>query len=178
MTLLPESLWLYVTLISNEEATMRVLKLTALSLILIPLALASANPTAAAPCAPNGRQLQPLHIAWIHCQNNYDEVVVIVNASGEDIDLAGYQLDSLVGQKFVFQPSEWNPNCCVIQAYGTLRIHSGPRNLEPFDDPRDLHWLNADGQPRRDLVWRDSYDVATLFNAQKQIVAHYEYGQP
>ena len=151
-------------------------KLMFLALLLLPLLAAGLfAQTGSRACAPNPRDYGPLHIAWIDCRNNQDEVVIIVNGSGRDLDLTGYRLISRGGQVFEFQRTPVNDHCCVIKAYDLLRIHSGPGNDRPFDDPRDLHWLRKDGLPYRARVWNDVGDRAELVDDNGNVVDVYEY---
>ena len=142
---------------------------------LLVLALSTFAETGSRACSPNPREVGFLHIAWIDCRNNQDEVVIIVNGSGRDIDLTGYRITSAGGQEFLFQKTALNDNCCVIKAYDILRIHSGPKNDRPFDDPRDLYWLRKDGMPYRARVWNDDGDKAELIDKNGNVVDVYEY---
>jgi hypothetical protein len=163
---------------ARRFTVLRILKVASFLLLMIPFALALAKQEAM-PCAPHQASSQPFHIAWVHCVGNADEVIVIVNATNEDVDLTGYELNSLGGQTFRFEISAWNPGCCLIRAYETLRVHSGYRNATTsYEDPRDLHWLDSNGQPSREPVWRDIHDIATLFTPEGEVVTFYEYGQP
>ena len=155
---------------------MRILKLSLLLLLLVPLLLTpKASAIAINTCSPEFRLIGALHIAWIDCQNNQDEVVIIVNGTNEDIDLTGYRLISQGGQEFLFQKTALNDNCCIIKAYDILRIHSGPKNDRPFDDPRDLHWLTKKGEPRIKNVWNDEGDRAELIDKEGKIIDVYQY---
>lgn len=154
---------------------MRVLKVLVGLLCLMPIAFGFAH-QAMKPCAPQFRFVEPLTIAWIDCQSNYDEVVVMVNGSSNDVDLIGYQIDTRRGDQFRFQQTSINPNCCLIKAHDILRIHSGHRNLQPFSDPRDLHWVSPDGQLSGTKVWNDEGGAALLFSPEGDLIAHYEYG--
>ena len=137
--------------------------------------LASLADTGSQLCSPKPRSVGFLHIVWIDCRSNQDEVVIIVNGSAQDIDLTGYRITSEGGQEFVFEKTHVNDSCCIIKAYDILRIHSGPGNDRPFDDPRDLHWLRKDGLPYRARVWNDDGDKAELIDANGNVVDVYEY---
>jgi hypothetical protein len=151
----------------------RVLKLLAACLILAPIVLASAKPVSA-PCAPQPRVVEPLMIAWIDCRS---ETLVLLNGSSRDMDLTGYWLENRLEQRFVFQRTAWNPECCILKAHDVLRVHSGKGNLKHAGGPRDLHWLNADGVPSDMKIWGDRSGVAVLYNSENELVAHYEYGR-
>jgi hypothetical protein len=122
------------------------------------------------------RLVDSLMIAWVDCYN-HDEVVVILNGSASDMDLTGYWVENRQGKKFHFQNTAWNPYCCVIKAHDIVRIHSAHGNVEPFTGPRDLHWLDASGQPTGDEMWGERGGLAMLFNAQGEKISHYEYGR-
>jgi len=153
---------------------MRALKFSIACLILAPILLASAQPIDS--CAPHMRLVDSLMIAWVDCYN-HDEVVVILNGSASDMDLTGYWVENRQGKKFHFQNTAWNPYCCVIKAHDIVRIHSAHGNVEPFTGPRDLHWLDASGQPTGDEMWGERGGLAMLFNAQGEKISHYEYGR-
>ena len=127
------------------------------------------------PCSPENHFHGSLFISWISCQANEDEVVIIVNGSPFDQDITGYQITSFDGQIFTFEQKTVNANCCIINAYDILRIHSGPGNNQPFDDYRDLHWLREDGQPVISNVWNDNGDVAQLLDFRGETIDSYEY---
>jgi Lamin Tail Domain len=154
---------------------MRALRLFALLMLLgsMSLAFTIAQGQGVAPtCAPQPRQYDSLHIAWIDCLSK-DEVVIIVNGEASDVDLTNYKLSSSGGETFAF------PDNTIIKAHDILRIHSGPGNNQTFTDPQhDLSWLNGGGKPRTEEVWNNDGDTAILADAstpQVHVLDFYRY---
>ncbi len=100
----------------------------------------SAEPTAAPPPSARG-----LRIAYLECGGR-DELVLLRHAGGPAIDLAGWQLVSVLGnQRLDFSAG-------VMRVDDELEIHSGPD--APPDATGVIRW-------RRSYVWTDE-DVAEL----------------
>lgn len=130
-------------------------------------------------CNPQPRSVGPIHISYINCVAEADEVVIVLNATNRPVDMTGYALTNASrGLTFVFERTPTNAGCCTLGPNEAFRIHTGLRNLERFDGPYDLHWLREPGQPEPERIWDDSGDVAKLLNPQGEVVDTYAYGQP
>jgi LysM repeat protein len=83
-----------------------------------------------------------------------EEIVIVI--TGQVVDLEGWTLDDSDGNTFTL-PS------VVLWSGAELRIHSA----EGSDTPTDLYWNSTES------VWDNSQEVATLRNAEGQIMATY-----
>lgn len=163
---------------------MRILKLCALLLLVVPVAFALAAPgvegtKASDLCNPRPRSVGPLHIAYINCLAEEDEVVTVLNGGAQQIDLTGYVLtNKSTGRLFAFEKTPVNSTCCTLGPYEIFRVHSGLRNFWSFDSAQDLHWLRRPGVPEVERIWSDEGDAARLIDPQGRVVDVYMYGQP
>ena len=165
---------------------MRLAKWTALLLLAAPLVLAFGTTTLGVEgdshpeiCNPHPRSVGPIHISYINCLADEDEVVIVVNATNETVDLTGYTLTNASrGLTFEFRPTPVNDSCCALAPHEAFRIHTGLRNDSRFEGPYDLHWLRAPGVPEVERIWDNAGDVAQLIDNKGRVVDTYGYGQP
>lgn len=163
---------------------MRFVRWTALALLALPLVLSATtlgvegDPDPSA-CDPHPRGVGPIHISYVNCLDDEDEVVVVVNGTNETVDLTGYRLTNASrGLTFAFKRTAVNDSCCVLAPHETFRVHTGLRNYDRFDSPHDLHWLREPGLPEVERIWNDAGDVARLIDRKGHVVDIYAYGQP
>ncbi|MFB6285519.1 MAG: lamin tail domain-containing protein [Candidatus Bipolaricaulia bacterium] len=130
-------------------------------------------------CNPHPRDVGPIHISYINCVAEEDEVVTVFNGTNRPVDMTGYALTNASrGLTFVFEPTPVNDSCCTLGPNEVFRIHTGIRNQSRFQSPHDLHWLRAPGVPEPERIWDNAGDVANLLNPQGETVDTYAYGQP
>jgi len=108
-----------------------------------------------------------------------DEFVTVRNWSEEDIDLTGWQLQSVdlgtkeVAHSFLF------PVGCHLSADGKIRVHSGPeaagRENDPCGSPEiDLYrgWNDLEDGG---YVWDDLEGIVRLINDEGEVLDEYKY---
>ena len=163
---------------------MRLIKWTAVALLALPVLFGATTFGVEGDsypdiCNPHPRSVGPIHISYINCLDANDEVVIVVNATNEPVDLTGYTLTNASrGLTFRFEPTPVNGGCCTLAPNEVFRIHTGLRNDSHFDSPSDLHWLRAPGLPEVERIWNDTGDVARLIDSKGRVVDTYAYGQP
>ena len=163
---------------------MRVIKWMALILLAIPVAFGATTfgvegESYPDVCNPHPRSVGPIHISYINCTSENNEVVIVLNGTNEPVDLTGYRLTNASrGLTFHFRQTPVNEGCCTLGPNEVFRVHTGLRNYSHFDSPHDLHWLRAPGLPEVERIWDDSGDVAQLLDGQGHVVDTYGYGQP
>lgn len=163
---------------------MRLVKWTALILLAVPLLFTATTFAVEGEsypdvCNPHPRSVGPIHISYVNCVADSDEVVIVLNGTNESVDLSGYALTNASrGLTFQFQQTPVNDGCCTLGPNESFRIHTGLRNYSHFESPQDLHWLREPGLPEVERIWDDSGDVAKLIDPQGQVVDTYAYGQP
>lgn len=163
---------------------MRIVKWTGLALVSLSLVLGATTfgvegESSPKVCDPHPRSVGPIHISYINCLADEDEVVIVINATDRPVDLSGYALTNASrGLTFEFAPTPVNDSCCTLGPNEVFRIHTGLRNYSNFDSPHDLHWLRAPGLPEVERIWNDTGDVARLIDKKGRVVDTYAYGQP
>lgn len=67
-----------------------------------------------------------------------DQVVTLLNKSGEELDLSGFRIKDGSGNEFEFPPNEQT----VLEPFGVIRVHSGPGAEVEYSGERDFYWTN------------------------------------
>jgi len=108
-----------------------------------------------------------------------DEFVTVRNWGEEEVDLTGWQLQSLDLQTREVQHSFLFPDGCILPAEGRLRVHSGPEAAGRDNElcgatELDLYqgWQDIEEGA---IVWDDVGGVVRLINDRGEVVDEYEY---
>ncbi len=109
-----------------------------------------------------------------------DEFVTVRNWSEEDVDLTGWQLQSVDLETKEVEHTFSFPADCILPADGKLRVHSGSASVgkenEPCGAPEfNLYrgWLDLEEGAS---VWGDLGGIIRLIDDQGEVVDEYEYG--
>jgi len=80
-----------------------------------------------------------------------DQVVTLLNKSGEELDLSGFRISDGSGNAFEFSPTEQ----AVLEPFGVIRVHSGPGAKEEYSGPKDFYWTNEN-------IWTESKNASLV----------------
>ncbi|MEF8916756.1 MAG: lamin tail domain-containing protein [Candidatus Bipolaricaulota bacterium] len=67
-----------------------------------------------------------------------DQVVTLLNKSGEELDLSGFRIRAGSGNAFEFPSDERT----VLKPFGIIRVHSGPDAEEEYSGEKDFYWTS------------------------------------
>ncbi len=65
-----------------------------------------------------------------------DQVVTLLNKSGEKLDLSGFRIRDGSGNAFEFPSDEQSD----LEPFGVMRVHSGPGAKEEYPGEKDFYW--------------------------------------
>jgi len=87
-----------------------------------------------------------------------DQVVTVLNKSGEKLDLSGFRIKAGEGKVFEFPSTEpiW------IDPFGVLKVHSGEDASEDYSAEEEFYWTNED-------IWRENR-TARLINPEGEVI--------
>ena len=88
-----------------------------------------------------------------------DQVVTLLNKSGEELDLSGFRISDGSGNAFEFSPTEQ----AVLEPFGVIRVHSGPGAKEEYSGSRDFYWT-------KENIWTESKN-ARLVDPDGEVVS-------
>ena len=67
-----------------------------------------------------------------------DQVVTLLNKSGEEIDLSGFTIKASSGNAFEFPSDEQT----ILEPFGVIRVHSGSGAEEGYSEAKDFYWTS------------------------------------
>lgn len=107
-----------------------------------------------------------------------DEIVTIKNEGNKDVDIGGWQLQSLDEKSEDIKTKTKFPEACILPSRGMLRVHSGPESFSKISSTCDQiviilypKWEGAS----EGYVWDDKGGFARLLDQNEKLVANYRY---
>jgi hypothetical protein len=87
-----------------------------------------------------------------------DQVVSLLNKSGEEVDLSGFEIRDGSGNAFEFPRDERS----VLESFGVIRVHSGPGAKEEYAGEKDFYWTS-------ERIWSETKTVSLISPDEKVI---------